>query len=323
MKLRKLLRIPFGMIASEHRRASEVILSENLDGLEISSYGSAHGPVWDPQRAYSLDFLQHYGKLRGLSIGVRLQSLDGLELTASTLRELSLMNPPGRALTIDLGPVAACKNLVSFGSAWRGLDYACLAELRTLESLGLTGGGQERVQIASSLPELRRLDLSFGHLDSLEELQALPELSHVDMMRVRGLRELSPLEALTKLRVLRLDALRSVRELPKLHACPRLTTVIGVTMNGLERLNGLAGSAVRELALVGCSALRPLALKEVARRLPNLERVVVSMSRKQDQQAADACFPSRVRVGSTNDFALFYEDYVRIDVTAFDPRGFV
>ncbi len=317
MKIRTLLKIPAGLSAAEHERAWNLLCSEQLDGLELSSFGGAFGPVWDPQGSYDLDFLRHYPELTELHVGVRLRSLAGIGLVANGLRELTLSNPPGRDYVIDLEPLVACQALRCFSSAWRDLDYGRLSEIRQLRDLGLTGGGVERLAISASLPELRRLDVSFGSARSLRGLEQLEHLEHFSALRVRGLADLSSLEATRNLRTLELDSLKQVRALPDLSRHEALTTVKCLHMNGLEDLQGLAGSGVRELALVGCGKLGSAAFAPLAGKLPRLERVVLSLARKNDEADARKHFASSQLAASTNEFERYFAAYTRTEYRAF------
>ena len=318
MNTRTLLKIGPNLSVLEHQRASELLREQNLDGIELSSFGGAYGPVWDPQGSYDLDFLHHYAGLRELHIGVRLKSLAGIERVAPTLRALSLADPPGRQYVIDLEPLVTCTKLVSFGSAWRGLDYEPLSRIVGLRDLGLTGGGDERLEIAAALPELRRLSINFGSAKSLGRLSVLKNVEHFSSLRVAGLGDLAALAGIPSLRTLELDSLKTVRELPDLRRQANLTTVLCTRMNGLESLDGLAASSVRELAVIACAKLRSAAFARISGSLPRLERLVLHLPRKQDTAAVEKQFDCSVRVPSTNAFDLYYEHYTRFEYRAFN-----
>jgi hypothetical protein len=317
VRVRTLLKIPANLSAAEHERASRMLEDEKLDGLELSSYGSAYGPVWDPQGSYELDFLRHYRGLRSLHVGVRLVSLASLESVAETLEMLSLSNPPGREYSIDLGPVLSCRKLCAFGSAWRGLDYRLLTEIAGMREFGVTGGGQDRIALAASFSELRKFNLSFGSAKTLRGAEALEKLAHFSSLRVQGLSDLSALTSARQLRFVELESLKQVRALPDLSGQQELTTVLCSTMNGLESLEGLAGSGVRELAFIGCPKLDESSFRKLSQTLPQLERLVVWLGNERQSTAAKRHFDPKVLVGSTNEFERYYEDYTRTEYRAF------
>ena len=315
MKTVTLLKIPAGLSDDEHRRASDRIVNERLDGLEVASRGSAYGPVWDPEIECDLEFLRHYRCVSILRLDVKLRSLEALSAIAGTLTSLSLSDPPGKNRAISLEPVANCPHLTSFSSAWPGLDLAPLTRLHGLEELSLTGGTQDRVAIFSALPNLRSVGLGFGTVESLVGLEKLARVESFTALRLRRLRDLRPLTNLRALRVVELYGLANVSSLPNLNDNKRLHTALCVTMNGLKDLDGLKGSAVRELAVIN-SRVPPEAIERISHDLPQLKHLVLDLRSKRDTEAASRHFDSTVLKESTNAFEEYYRDFIRTEYVA-------
>ncbi len=165
------------------------------------------------------------------------------------MKTVTLLKIPA-GLSEDEHRRASDPHLTSFSSAWSGLDLAPLTRLHGLEELSLTGGTQDRVAIFSALPNLRSVDLGFGSVESLAGLEKLARVESFTALRLRRLSDLRPLTDLHALRVVELDAIANVSSLPSLLDNGRLHTVLCLTMNGSRDLDGLKGSAVRELAVI-------------------------------------------------------------------------
>lgn len=315
MKTITLLKIPAGLSEDEHRRASGRIVDERLDGLEVSCRGSAYGPVWDPEIECDLEFLRHYRRVPILGLDVKLRSLEPLSAIAGTLIDLSLSSPPGKNKAISLEPVANCPHLISFSSAWPGLDLAPLTRLHGLEELSLYRGTQDHVAILSALPNLISVDLGFGTVESLAGLEKLARVEYFNALRLRRLSDLRPLTNLHALRCVELDSIANVSSLPSLRYNERLHTVLCMTMNGLKDLDGLKGSAVRELAVIN-SRVPPEAIERISHDLPQLKRLVLGLRSQRDTAAAARHFDSAVLKESTNDFVDYYRDFIRAEYVA-------
>ena len=299
MRTTRLLKIAPGLTAEQHRRAAQLVSEQSLDGIEMSSYGGAFGPVWDPAQEYDLDHLVHYDGIAVLRVAVRLRSLSGLAALAPGLRELSFGNPPGRPMVVDLTPVASCASLRAFGSGWRGLDYAPIANLAELRELALTGGGDERLALAASLAELRTLDISFGSATTLARVERLVHLEDFTARRVQKLGNVSALSEIPALVHVELDSLARVEALPALSACPALTTVQAIDLKALRDLDGLCDSHVREFVILRGS-MPVEAFTRLAGHLPQLEGCVISLTRKADTVAVGQLLPTLCRP-TTND----------------------
>jgi hypothetical protein len=306
---RTVLRIPSGLTPSEHRRAAAMLQERGIDTLQAAVMGAALGPVWDAETDYDLDFLQYYAGLRCLVLDLRLSSLSGVEALADTLEELSLADPPGGPLKIKLDPVLALRNLKSFGSAWRGLDYQPLAELTGLERIGVSGG-QERVDLAAALPNLRHLDLYFGSATSLRGIEHLDHLETFSALRVQRLADISQLAHNRRLRDISLDSLRQVTALPDLSEHPDLSIVRCLTMNGLIDLQGLQGSQVRELAFIG-GRIPPEQFAGLTDTLPRLARIMIALDRARDTAAARRHIPPQLLTASVSDLTRYYRENER------------
>jgi hypothetical protein len=313
-----LLKIPSGLSDDEHRLASDQILAKRLDGLEVSSFGAANGPVWSPDVEWDLEFLRHYPSISTLRIDVKTRSLEPIRSVAGALARLFLAGPPGKNRSIDLEPLMACTHLTSFSCAWPGLDLAPLTRLHGLEELALTGGTQERVAVLSTLATLRIVTLGFGNIESLAGLAKLSRLERFAALRLKPLTDLEPLSDLPALRVLELDTLANVSSLPSLRRTKHLSTVICATMNRLRDLDGLKGSELRELAVIN-SRVPPASLDRLSLSLPRLKHLVLRLGRARDTEAVTRAFPSTILRESTNSFEEYYRDYIRTDYVAYEP----
>jgi hypothetical protein len=311
-----LLKIPAGLSAIDHLRAAEKIARDGLDGLELSCYGGAFGPVWKTDEDYDLACLRHYPGIRRLRLGIRVRSLDGLEALAPSLEDLLLMQPPCREYKISLSPLASCQRLATFASAWRGLDLRPVEQLPALTTLRLTGAGADGFALACGLPRLLKLHLSFVAIRRLDGLQNLTQLEHLSVSRIRGLAGLPEVAHLRLLRRVELDCLARVQALPDFGVHEQLDTLICSTMKGLQDLDGLRGSRLRELALIDVGT--PIdALARVRRELPQLERVVLHLGGRRQTEAAKDLFDPKMVAASTNELALFHEHGVREEIVAF------
>jgi hypothetical protein len=312
---RKALRIPSGLMPSEHRQAAAMLQERGIDTLVAAVSGGAFGPVWDAGSDYDLDFLRYYPALRSVRLDLRLTSLSGIEVLADTLEELSLTQPPGRPYRIKIDPVLALGNLKVFRSAWRGLNYEPLAELTGLEGISLPGG-QERVDLAAALPNLRHFDLSFGSATSLRGIEHLEHLETFSGLRVTRLADISQLARNLRLRDIKLDSLRQVTGLPDLSGHPNLSILRCLTMNGLIDLQGLRGSQVQELAFIG-GRIPPEQFAGLTDVLPRLERIMISLDRAHDTAAARRHVPPQFLVEEVSDLTHYYRENDRWEFVAF------
>jgi len=287
----------------------------DIDTLVAAVRGGAFGPVWDADSDYDLDFLQYYPALRSLRIDLRLTSLSGIEALADSLQSLSLAYPPGASSRVHIDPVLRLRNLKHFTSAWHGLNYERLAELTGLESMSIPGG-QERVDLAALLPNLRHFDLSFGSATSLHGIEHLEHLETLTTQRVQKLADISQLARNLRLRDITLDSLRQVTALPDLSSHEDLSIVRCLTMNGLIDLQGLAGSQVRELAFIG-GRIPPEQFAGLADALPRLERIMISLDRAGDTAAARGHIPPRFLVEQVSDLSHYYRETDRWEFVAF------
>jgi hypothetical protein len=316
LQTRTLLKIPAGLSQVEHQRAAERIVSDGLDGLDVSCYGGVYGPIWKTDEDYDLAFLRHYPGVRRLRLGIRVRSFEGLEAVAASLEEFSLMQPPGRDYKISLSALAGCRRLTTFATAWRGLDLRPVEQLPALTVLRLTRAGADGFALACALPRLVKLHLAFAAIECLNGLQNLTQLQHLSVSRIRDLEDLGEVAHLRRLRWVELDSLGRVQALPDFGSSEQLDTLICSTMKGLQDLDGLRGSRLRELALmdVGTSVE---AVARVRQDLPRLERLVLHLGGREKTEAAKGLFDPKVLAASTNEFALFHQHGLREDLVAF------
>jgi hypothetical protein len=189
-----------------------------------------------------------------------------------------------------------------------------------LEEIALTGGTQERVAIASTLPNLRAVYFGFGNIESLAGLENLTRVERFVALWVKRVSDLGPLTGLHALRAVEFDTLAGVSSLPSFRHNEHLHTVICKTMNGLKDLDGLKGSTVRALAVIN-SRVPPEALERISHGLPQLKHLVLHLGRARDTEAAARHFDPTVMKEWKNAFEEYYRDYIRTDRVRYSPAG--
>lgn len=197
---------------------------ESLDGLRHLPTDLVQLGLGRTKRRLDLEVIGRFTNLRKLSLEAqtknievvsRLTSLEDLRLRSITLRDLALLLPLRRLVSLEL-KLGGTNDLALLPRIGR-LRYLELWRVRGLSDISMLG----------QLPHLRYLFLqALKHVESLPDLSAARALRRVHLETMRGIRDLAPLASAPSLEEillidmpqLRLDDLRPLVGLHRLTA---------------------------------------------------------------------------------------------------------
>ena len=298
----KLKKIADNLSAEEHEVNADAILAGGFDGLSLSYLGSAFGPVWTEDKNYDLSFLRHYRGMKALE--VFLPGVDSLDAIVEHTESLSFLSlGEFNKKSISLMPLSGLSELSSLSLVRNKKDFDVIAGLSGLRDLSLTGYQAPQLESVSGLSNLENLYLGFGSFSHLEPLTTLRHLNSLEVLWVKGLNDMRAIEALSGLEFLGLNTLKQVAELPALAKLPQLKSIVMETMNGLTSLSGLKGCQVQELAIMH-SRLDAHLFEGLLSSLPELQRFLVALASKKEEEIVRRAMPNEMLCDSLNDFSF-------------------
>ncbi|HEX8623359.1 MAG TPA: hypothetical protein VF718_15430 [Allosphingosinicella sp.] len=200
------------------------------------------------KRFLDLDFLRHFGGIQGLQIDLPyLEDAGGLAAVLGGLQRFS-WGSTDRRFSLDLLSQAPGLRDLHLEKHSRGIDI--VGTLRGLRRLSLRSIALNDLEPFASLPELRKLEIRLGRLDSISAAAAMARLQYLELWMVRGVSDLEVLSELGSLEYLRLQSLKHVAELPSLRSLTRLRRVVLEDMKGLRDLRPVAEAPNLEELLV-------------------------------------------------------------------------
>jgi hypothetical protein len=296
--------LAYGLRPADLKKAARTILSDNSYGLTVSTIGGAFGPTWPERGEHSLDFLEHFGGLKHLSVSLpNLVSLEPLRFVCDTLETLYIsgfMKPP----KLSLSPVGDCRKLRALGLVRLPKDLDVIWDLPALERLSLTGYSQSDLQPTKPLKKLRSFYVGFGGLTNVDFVSLMPKVAAIEIVRTKGLADLSSLTELTQLQFIGLCDLAQVEAFPNCKGLRKLRRAYLDTLNGLKDLQGLANAPnLEELIVINSKALPEVFEPLVHHR--KLKRATIGLASRK----ASAVVDEQLGEGAFDLFGSEYEEF--------------
>lgn len=284
--------LAYGLTGKKLEDAAAKILSTDEPGLTVSTIGGAKGPTWPANGVHSLDFLEHFPGLKHLSVNLpELTSLEPLRHVQETLETFHIGGflKPSKA---SLAPLGECRRLKSLSLTRMPKDVGVVWDLPKLEELSFTGYRDVELRPTGVLKKLRSLYLGFGGMTSIQLVEQMPNLAAVEILRTKGLGDLSSLSGLTKLQYIALGDLPQVEEFPDCSRLRKLRRVYLDTMNGLKDLGGLLSApALEDLILINSKVQPAVVLPLVEHR--KLKRATIGLASRKAEQEVEEAFGER------------------------------
>lgn len=236
----------------DFRRLSRLIVNSPKSCLVIDS------KWYRPRKPATLDFLENFSGLRRLMINfLELPDLEGIRHAGNDLEELQLgwLKRTKRHSLRFLTRFRRLKVLWLEGPA---PDIEVLGELKGLKELNLYCGAVADLSKLKSLNSLQVLSLTNGGAQDLDMLPVMPNLRHLALRGVAGLRDLSRLTEFRSLRFIWLQDLKNVSSLPSFAKLKSLGRVQLNTLKSVRDLRPIARApSLEELDIEGMSQLTP------------------------------------------------------------------
>ena len=223
--------------------------------IRLRAYGSYDGTIT------SLDFLRHFPLLRSFEADVHdsLVSIDGLAYLPDDTLYIGL-GPTKKRLS--LSPLSRFRHLRSLRLDGQNTDIEVVGQLGDLQSVQLRSVTLPDLSLLKPLRSLRVLGLYFGGTKNLSLLPEFSALRFLDLLRVKGLSDLSPVGGINNLEYLRLDGLRQVEALPPMEGLVGLQRLWIDTMRGLTELTPIRDAPLlHHLGVVNMTHLQPSAFE--------------------------------------------------------------
>ena len=272
--------------------AAAKILAMDEPGLTVSTIGGAKGPTWPEAGGHSLDFLEHFTGLKHLSVNLpELTSLEPLRHVQETLETFHIggFMKPSKA---SLAPLGGCRRLKSLSLTRMPKDVEVVWSLPKLEHLAFTGYRDADLQPTGVLKKLRTLYLGFGGMESIRLVDQMPNLAAIEILRTKGLGDLSPLSELAKLQFIALGDLAQVKSFPDCSKLRKLRRVYLDTLNGLEDLSGLLQAAALEDFILINSKVPPEVIVPLVKHR-KLKRATIGLASRTAEKEVEEAFGER------------------------------
>lgn len=236
-----------------------------------------------------LSVLAAFPGLRSFEIAsLRLRSLAGLELVASTLESLSISDT---LKTVRLDPLSQLERLQHLYLDGHRSGLEAISGLTGLEKLTLRSITLPDLSLLLPLRSLWWFALQLGGTKDLGLLPKIGRLRYLEIWRVRGLDDLHALGSLPHLESLHLQSMGRVTQLPSMADAASLRRVVLDAMVGITDLAPIAAAPVLEdLFLVSMGNLEPEAVLPFVGH-PTLQAAVLGLGGKRKNKAAAELLP--------------------------------
>lgn len=247
----------------------------DLSGLEQMSYVEKLC-VDCNTRVTHMEAIGALPKLKELELDVHeADSLSVLETVPADLRLLRI----GKTKTkkTDLSVLKRFTHLETLSVNGHQRNLSVIGELTSLRQVTLQGMPLEELEFLRELPLLESLGLSFGSAEHLGTLAGLEALQHLELLRVKGLSDLSVVSELTGLRNLKVEDQPHLAELPALDHLSNLHRIILANV-GLKSLEWVQSSQVlEELAMFEMKTLTVEDIERCVQQPNSLRRMLVGL----------------------------------------------
>jgi hypothetical protein len=169
-------------------------------------------------------------------------------------------------------------------------DLELIGRLPDLQSLVLRSITVPSLSFLTSLSSLRVLHLKLGGTRNLDALQELPNLTELEIWRVRKLEDIGVVARIPRLETLILQDLPNVTDFPSLAGCTSLKTVFINHLKSLEDLSPIAEAPnLEHFGVTGLTKCSPDAFEPFVNH-KTLKNIWVGLGRVKKNEAVHEMF---------------------------------
>lgn len=210
-----------------------------------------------------------------------------LQQVPATLQSLRIGKTKTRKLSLDI--LTRFDKLETLSINGQSRQLAAIAELDSLRSLAISGIPLQALDWIPRLPALQSLSLGFGGAEQLDCLAGMASLQQLDLLRVKGLADLSVLVNLPALQMLKVSDQPHLSTLPDLGAATALQRIVMENV-GLHSIHSLyQAPALQELALFQMKHLTADDIMVLIQQARQLQKVCIGLQSKAQQKQLQPC----------------------------------
>lgn len=234
-------------------------------------------------KAEHLDAIAALPGLTELAIDVyEADSLAVLQHIPATLQSLRLGKTKSRKYSLAV--LERFTQLQELHLNGQANQIATVAKLSSLTSLSISGIPLQQLDWIIQLPALQSLSLGFGGAEQLNYLAGMASLQQLDLLRVKGLSDLSVLTDLPALQVLKVQDQPHLAALPDLALALKLQRIMLENV-GLKSVTSLhKAAALQKLALFQMKYLTAADITELVQQAPHLQKVCIGLQSNTQQK---------------------------------------
>ncbi len=190
------------------------------------------------QKADNINALTELLNLKSLGLGI-FELQDTEILNTENFKDLSaLMISDTRTKAFNLDYLRKFKKLKSLRIAGHSKNIDAIGELSELELLSLNSVKKIPLNFINKLKKLKTLDFILGSRDNLNEIE-YNEIENLDIVRVRGLSDLSCISKFPKLKTLKIEDEINLQNIHFTNLFTDLTDLKILNCKTLETISGL------------------------------------------------------------------------------------
>lgn len=234
-------------------------------------------------KAEHLDAIAALPALTELTLDIHeAENLAVLQQVPETLKSLQIGKTKSRKHSLSI--LERFGQLESLSINGQSNQLAAIATLASLRSLSVSGIPLQELNWITRLPGLQSLSLGFGGAEHLDYLSGMASLQQLDLLRVKGLADLSVLIGLPALHTLKVSDQPHLTALPDLSAARTLQRIImdNVGLRSVSALHHAPG--LQELALFQTKHLTPDDITALIQQARHLQKVCIGLQSKTQQK---------------------------------------